>query len=240
MQGFVHGRVFEVLFNMGFLKLTLILLGIGSALNSSAQVPRLIFRQSPEIYQTVQFLPELQFSEAWTKKDIEKIVPYQTFTPHMQTNDLMKKIADKSFQQIIDRPQFQNSTLGRFTNQMRDYFKFEINLNSDKKMNPEKVLNAESIVVKESLFSGKKNSNSKLDKSEPNIEHKLQFNYAAFESRAEFKYTGWTEAVLNYELVTSKSEVQIRKNIFTNKQLFLSHVGTKSAEAHSMGVRWGF
>lgn len=235
LQGYVHGKLFEVLECMKPLLIVLILLTMIIEDRAEAHIPRLLYRQSPQIYQPVLLLPELKISNTWTKQDIEKIVPYRTIVPHSNSDDIVKKIADKSFQQFFEQPQFKNSVVGRFTQQMKEYFKFEINLNN--LANNISEINT-SKEVKEVAIS--RNVLKQQPRGVVDIEHKLHFNYAAFESRAEFKYTGWTEAILNYELMTSKSEIQIRKNIFNNKQVYLSHVGTKTADLNTMGVLWGF
>ncbi|PIS10867.1 MAG: hypothetical protein COT73_07055 [Bdellovibrio sp. CG10_big_fil_rev_8_21_14_0_10_47_8] len=72
------------------------------------------------------------------------------------------------------------------------------------------------------------------------IEHKLNFNFQAFQSTAQVEYTGITHAAVKYKIAESKLDFSVSEKVAQNKDLVLSHTIGADDRLSQVSVRWTF
>ncbi|WP_413583316.1 hypothetical protein [Bdellovibrio sp. HCB288] len=68
--------------------------------------------------------------------------------------------------------------------------------------------------------------------------HKFSFRVEAFQALAKMEYKGWLNAAVNYRAAASETEVQFQEKVFENKDLILSHKGTRTDSLAMIGLAW--
>jgi len=72
------------------------------------------------------------------------------------------------------------------------------------------------------------------------IEHKFSMNILALQAMAKFQYTGWLNAVFNYDAKAAESMVEFSDKIF-NKDLFVNHTSSSAkGDVSTVGIKWGW
>ncbi len=71
--------------------------------------------------------------------------------------------------------------------------------------------------------------------------HKFSFKIEAFQALAKIEYTGWLNAMVDYNAKNDSTNFSVKEKLWNDKDFVVSHSITSSNQAHSqMGVRWGF
>lgn len=80
--------------------------------------------------------------------------------------------------------------------------------------------------------------------NENSVDHKFSFQVLALQTKTKVQYTGWLNAVLNYDARFRETVFEINEKIWNNKQFFISHTNRGSAELDTdlstMGLRWSW
>lgn len=71
------------------------------------------------------------------------------------------------------------------------------------------------------------------------IEHKFSFQVLALQAMAKVQYTGWMNAVFNYDAKAAASMVEFSEKVF-NKDLFVNHSTSSKGNVSSVGLKWGW
>jgi hypothetical protein len=71
------------------------------------------------------------------------------------------------------------------------------------------------------------------------VEHKFSFQVLALQAMAKVQYTGWLNAVFNYDVKAAESMVEFSEKIF-NKDLFVNHSSSSKGDVSSVGIKWGW
>jgi hypothetical protein len=70
-------------------------------------------------------------------------------------------------------------------------------------------------------------------------EHKFSMQLLALQAMAKVQYSGWLNAVLNYDAKAAESMVELSEKFF-NKNLFVNHTSTPRENVSTVGVKWGW
>jgi len=71
------------------------------------------------------------------------------------------------------------------------------------------------------------------------IEHKFSMQFMAIQAMAKVQYTGWLNAVFNYDARAAQSMVEFSEKVF-NKDLFVNHTSSSKGDISSVGIKWGW
>ncbi|MGZ3745226.1 MAG: hypothetical protein ACXWRE_17020 [Pseudobdellovibrionaceae bacterium] len=71
------------------------------------------------------------------------------------------------------------------------------------------------------------------------VEHKFSFKILALQAMAKVQYTGWLNAVFNYDAKAAASMVEFSDKVF-NKDLFINHTNSSKGNVSSVGIKWGW
>jgi hypothetical protein len=79
-----------------------------------------------------------------------------------------------------------------------------------------------------------------LKSDEPQaVEHKFTIQLMALQAAAKFQYTGFLNAVFNYDVRAAESMVELSEKVF-NKDLFVNHTSSSREGVSSVGIKWGW
>jgi len=71
------------------------------------------------------------------------------------------------------------------------------------------------------------------------VEHKFSMQLMALQAMARVQYTGWLNAVFNYDAKAAQSMVEFSEKVF-NKDLFVNHTNSPNGNVSSVGIKWGW
>ncbi|WP_413289081.1 hypothetical protein [Bdellovibrio sp. HCB337] len=71
------------------------------------------------------------------------------------------------------------------------------------------------------------------------VEHKFSMQLLALQAMAKIQYTGWLNAVFNYDAKAAESMVELSEKIF-NKDLFVNHTSSPREDVSTVGIKWGW
>lgn len=71
------------------------------------------------------------------------------------------------------------------------------------------------------------------------VEHKFSMQVLALQAMARVQYTGWLNAVFNYDAKAAQSMVEFSEKVF-NKDLFVNHTSSTKGDVSSVGIKWGW
>ena len=71
------------------------------------------------------------------------------------------------------------------------------------------------------------------------VEHKFSVQLLALQAMAKLQYTGWLNAVFNYDAKAAASMVEFSDKIF-NKDLFVNHTTSSKGDVSTVGIKWGW
>lgn len=71
------------------------------------------------------------------------------------------------------------------------------------------------------------------------VEHKFSMQLLALQAIAKIQYTGWLNAVFNYDAKAAATMVEFSERIF-NKDLFVNHTTSSKGDVSSVGIKWGW
>ncbi len=71
------------------------------------------------------------------------------------------------------------------------------------------------------------------------VQHKFSFSLMAFQAAAKLQYSGFLNAVFNYDARAARSVLEFSEKIF-NKDFFLNHSSSSVENISSVGVKWGW
>lgn len=92
------------------------------------------------------------------------------------------------------------------------------------------------IAVQESL-----KTEVSVKKTKPSaVEHRIKFDVQAFQTLAQVRYSGVTNAALKYFAATEKLSLEVAEKISTNNDLILSHSIEPSNRISQVVVQWNF
>lgn len=74
----------------------------------------------------------------------------------------------------------------------------------------------------------------------PSVQHKLNFNFQAFQSLAQMQYSGITNAAVKYKANESKLALEIFEKLRGGKDLVLSHTISPADRVSQVSLRWKF
>ncbi|GIL16617.1 MAG: hypothetical protein BroJett040_03680 [Oligoflexia bacterium] len=72
------------------------------------------------------------------------------------------------------------------------------------------------------------------------IEHKLNFQFQAFQTRAKIDYSGLTHATLYYQARNSEVGVEVTEKIADSQDLILSHAIKSENQVSQVNLRWSW
>ena len=70
------------------------------------------------------------------------------------------------------------------------------------------------------------------------IKHKVLFNLAPFESKAQMKYKGFTNASLTYNMAVAKLDFEMYRDVDKRTKLVYNHVDTHDDHRDIVSLRW--
>lgn len=70
-------------------------------------------------------------------------------------------------------------------------------------------------------------------------EHKFSMQLLALQAMAKVQYTGWLNAVFNYDAKAAESMVEFSEKVF-NKDLFVNHTSSPREDISTVGIKWGW
>lgn len=84
-------------------------------------------------------------------------------------------------------------------------------------------------------------ANVSIKSDEPKaVEHKFSMQILALQAMAKLQYTGWLNAVFNYDAKAAESMVEFSDKIF-NKDLFVNHTSSSAkGDVSTVGIKWGW
>lgn len=71
------------------------------------------------------------------------------------------------------------------------------------------------------------------------VEHKFSMQLLALQAMAKIQYTGWLNAVFNYDAKAAESMVEFSEKVF-NKDLFVNHTSSPREDVSTVGIKWGW
>jgi hypothetical protein len=72
------------------------------------------------------------------------------------------------------------------------------------------------------------------------VDHKFSMQILALQAMAKLQYTGWLNAVFNYDAKAAETMVEFSDKIF-NKDLFINHTSSSSkGDVSTVGIKWGW
>lgn len=72
------------------------------------------------------------------------------------------------------------------------------------------------------------------------VQHKFSMQILALQAMAKLQYTGWLNAVFNYDAKAAESMVEFSDKIF-NKDLFVNHTSSSAkGDVSTVGIKWGW
>lgn len=71
------------------------------------------------------------------------------------------------------------------------------------------------------------------------VEHKFSMQLLALQAMAKVQYTGWLNAVFNYDAKAAESMVEFSEKVF-NKDLFVNHISSPREDVSTVGIKWGW
>lgn len=71
-------------------------------------------------------------------------------------------------------------------------------------------------------------------------EHKFSMQILALQAMAKLQYTGWLNAVFNYDAKAAETVVEFSDKVF-NKDLFVNHTSSSAkGDVSTVGIKWGW
>jgi hypothetical protein len=71
------------------------------------------------------------------------------------------------------------------------------------------------------------------------VEHKVTMQLLALQAAAKVQYSGWMNAVFNYDARAAQSMIEFSEKVF-NKDLFVNHTSSSKEDVSSIGIKWGW
>jgi hypothetical protein len=71
------------------------------------------------------------------------------------------------------------------------------------------------------------------------VEHKVSMQLMALQAAAKIQYTGFLNAVFNYDARAAESMIEFSEKVF-NKDLFVNHTSSSKEDVSSVGIKWGW
>lgn len=80
-----------------------------------------------------------------------------------------------------------------------------------------------------------------LQSDEPEaVSHKFSMQVLALQAMARVQYSGWVNAVFNYDARAAQSMIEFSEKVFNDKNLFLNHTPNSKEDVSSVGIKWGW
>lgn len=77
-----------------------------------------------------------------------------------------------------------------------------------------------------------------VSKSPKVKEHRMDMQLKAFQNQAEIRYTGVTEAILSYDVKSSKTQLEVVEKMSGTTELVLGYESMPSTQLSRMVIRW--
>lgn len=71
------------------------------------------------------------------------------------------------------------------------------------------------------------------------VEHKFSVQLMALQAMAKLQYSGWLNAVFNYDARAAKSMIEFSEKVF-NKDFFVNHSSSSKGDVSAVGIKWGW
>ncbi len=72
------------------------------------------------------------------------------------------------------------------------------------------------------------------------VEHKFSMQILALQAMAKLQYTGWLNAVFNYDAKAAETVVEFSDKVF-NRDLFVNHTSSSAkGDISTVGIKWGW
>lgn len=68
--------------------------------------------------------------------------------------------------------------------------------------------------------------------------HKFSFKIEAFQALAKMEYTGWLNAVINYDAKASATDISVKEKVFHNKEFIVSHKANRDQDLSMISLAW--
>lgn len=72
------------------------------------------------------------------------------------------------------------------------------------------------------------------------VSHKFSFQYMALQSVTRLQYSGWLNAMMNYDARAGETFVEFTDRVWKNKDLFVNHTVKPVEGVSALGVRWSW
>lgn len=83
-------------------------------------------------------------------------------------------------------------------------------------------------------------ANITLQSDEPEaVAHKFTMQVMALQAMARVQYSGWVNAVFNYDARAAQSVIELSEKVF-DKNLFVNHTSNSREDVSSVGIKWGW
>jgi hypothetical protein len=146
-----------------------------------------------------------------SREEANKILPTTAPTTPEESNMMMRRMGDKAVGLWLKSSTMQNLSVVQTAQKVEQAMKAEVG------------------------FGG-----GVSDDGEKSIQHKVNFQFQAFQATSKIDYSGFVNASVTYNLRDQVAGVEVREKVLEDKDLFVNMSSSKTEDLGSVGIKWSF
>jgi hypothetical protein len=146
-----------------------------------------------------------------TREEAAKILPTASPSNSQESDMMLKRMGDRALGMWLKSSSMQNLSVVQTAQKVEQAMKAEVG------------------------FGGGESENG-----EKSIQHKINFQFQAFQATSKIDYSGFVNASVTYNLKDQIAGVEVREKVLENKDLFVNMSSSKTEDLGSVGIKWSF
>ncbi len=146
-----------------------------------------------------------------TREEAAKILPKEAPSTSQESDVMLKRMGDRALGMWLKSSTLQNLSVVQTAQKVEQAMKAEVG------------------------FGG-----GETETGEKAIQHKINFQFQAFQATSKLDYSGFVNASVTYNLKDQVTGLEVREKVLHNKDLFVNMSSSKTEELGSVGIKWSF
>ena len=154
---------------------------------------------------------EYEIPPLLTREEFAKILPVAPPASTEETDSMLKRMGDRAIGVWLKSSTMKNLSVIQTAQKVEQAMKAEVG------------------------FGGSESENG-----EKSIQHKINFQFQAFQATSKIDYTGFVNASVTYNLKEHVTGFEVREKVLEDKDLFVNMSTSKAEDLGSVGIKWSF
>ncbi|MFN9067534.1 MAG: hypothetical protein ACK5V3_09915 [Bdellovibrionales bacterium] len=146
-----------------------------------------------------------------TREEAAKILPKDAPSTPQESDIMLKRMGDRALGMWLKSSTLQNLSVVQTAQKVEQAMKAEVGFGGGESENGEKA-----------------------------IQHKINFQFQAFQAISKLDYSGFVNASVTYNLKDQVAGFEVREKVLQNKDLFVNMSSSKVEDLGSVGIKWSF